>query len=146
MSGMNPPSSPSSPGGTDPVPYWLLIAVLSSNLPLPPHVSMRLFQAAYRLHRRQENVERLRGDLLNGKVTRLGRDMALGSVTGPAFEADISTPQGEGHVHFLLTRQGVELADEAVDSGNGALLGDDGGNFPPPVGVSNPAASGGYLN
>lgn len=62
------------------VPYWLLIAVLASNLPLRPEVTMRLFQAAYRLHKRDENLERLHGDLLTGKVVRLGRDMVLGSV------------------------------------------------------------------
>jgi hypothetical protein len=92
----------------------LLIAVLSSNLPLSPEVSMRLYQAAYRLHHRQDPVEKIQGDLLNGKVTRLGKDLALGSVTGPAFEAEISTAQGEGRVNFLLTRQGLELGDEAM--------------------------------
>lgn len=107
------------------VPYWLLIAVLTSNLPLRPEVTMRLFQAAYRLHKRDESVERLHGDLLTGKVVRLGRDMVLGSVSGPAFEAEISTPQGEGRVHFLLTRQGLEVADEALESGNTSLLSDD---------------------
>jgi hypothetical protein len=106
------------------VPYWLLIAVLTSNLPLRPEVTMRLFQAAYRLHKRDESVERLHGDLLTGKVVRLGRDMVLGSVSGPAFEAEISTPHGEG-VHFLLTRQGLEVADEALESGNTSLLSDD---------------------
>lgn len=107
------------------VPYWLLIAVLTSNLPLRPEVTMRLFQAAYRLHKRDESVERLHGDLLTGKVVRLGRDMVLGSVSGPAFEAEISTPHGEGRVHFLLTRQGLEVADEALESGNTSLLSDD---------------------
>jgi hypothetical protein len=107
------------------VPYWLLIAVLASNLPLRPEVTMRLFQAAYRLHKRDENLERLHGDLLTGKVVRLGRDMVLGSVSGPAFEAEISTPQGEGRVNFLLTRQGLEIADEALESGNSRLLSDD---------------------
>lgn len=99
--------------GPDPGSYWLLIAVLSSNVPLRPEVSMRLYQAAYRLHHRQENVEKLVGDLVTGKVMRLMKDMALGSVTGPAFEAEISTPHGEGRIHFLLTRQGLELGDEA---------------------------------
>jgi hypothetical protein len=97
--------------------YLLIIAVLSSNVPLRPEVSMRLYQAAYRLHHRQENVELLQGDLVSGKVLRLSKDLALGSVTGPAFEAEISTPQGEGRIHFLLTRQGLELGDEAMAKG-----------------------------
>jgi hypothetical protein len=110
--------------GPDPGSYWLLIAVLSSNVPLRPEVSMRLYQAAYRLHHRQENVETLQGDLLTGKVTRLCKDLALGSVTGPAFEAEISTPQGEGRINFLLTRQGLELGDEAMAGGASEGAGD----------------------
>jgi len=102
--------------GPDPGSYWLLIAVLSSNIPLRPEVSLRLYQAAYRLHHRQELVETLQGDLLSGKVVRLAKDLALGSVTGPAFEADLSTPQGEGKVHFLLTRQGLERGDESLSA------------------------------
>ena len=106
-----------------PPPYGLLIAVLSSSLPLRPEVSLRLYQAAFRLHRSGENVERLQGDLLQGKVVRLHKDLAIGSVVGPAFEAEISTESGEGVVHFLLTRQGLELGEEeaASDSREGAL-------------------------
>ena len=122
--------------GPDPGSYWLLIAVLSSNVPLRPEVSMRLYHAAYRLHHRQENVELLQGDLITGKVMRLAKDMALGSVTGPAFEAEISTPQGEGRIHFLLTRQGLEIGDEAAAKNSDAAA---FGNLPKP-------ASGGYLN
>ena len=99
-----------------PPPYWLLIAVLSSSLPLRPEVSLRLYQAAFRLHRSGENVERLQGDLLQGKVVRLHKDLAIGSVVGPAFEAEISTESGEGVVHFLLTRQGLELGEEEAAS------------------------------
>ena len=145
MSGTSPPRAP---GGADPVPYWLLIAVLASNLPLRPEVTMRLFQAAYRLHKRQENVERITGDLLNGKVVRLQRDMALGSVTGPAFEADISTPPGEGRVHFLLTRQGLELADEAIENGASNLLDDEPGPSQDLAELALAAhrGSGGYVN
>lgn len=103
---------------TPPPPYWLLIAVLSSSLPLRPEVSLRLYQAAFRLHRSGENIERLQGDLLRGKVVRLHKDLAIGSVVGPAFEAEISTEQGEGVVHFLLTRQGLELGEEEAASGH----------------------------
>ena len=105
---------------TPPPPYWLLIAVLSSSLPRRPEVSLRLYQAAFRLHRSGENVERLQGDLLRGKVVRLHKDLAIGSVVGPAFEAEISTEQGEGVVHFLLTRQGLELGEEEAESGHHA--------------------------
>lgn len=101
--------------GSDPTPYWLLIAVLSSNLPLKPEVSLRLYHAAFRLHTKGLHVEKLQGDLLNGRVTRLGKELALGSVVGPAFEAEISTEHGEGKVNFLLTRQGLEIGEEALE-------------------------------
>lgn len=123
--------------GPPPASHWLLIAVLSSNLPLRPEVSLRLYQAAYRLHRTQGNVEKLVGDLLSGKVTRLNKDLALGTVTGPAFEAELSTPHGEGRVHFLLTRQGLELGEESMTSAEGA----EPGELPLPM-----PSSGGYLN
>lgn len=97
----------------EPGSYWLLIAVLSSTLPLRPEVAQRLYQAAYRLYRQQENSERLQGDLVQGRVVRLGKDLALGSVVGPAFEAEIATAEGEGRVRFLLTRQG--LGEEEPD-------------------------------
>ncbi len=120
---------------SNPASHFLLIAVLSSNIPLRPEVSLRLYQAAYRLHHRQENTETVQGDLLSGKVIRLGKDLALGTVTGPAFEAEISTTQGEGRVHFLLTRQGLELGDEALEAGGSAA----DAAFPS-------APSGGWLN
>ena len=101
-------------------PYWLLIAVLSSNFPLRPEVSLRLYQAAYRLYHTRDNIERMQGDLISGKVVRLHKDLALGSVTGPAFEAELSTELGEGRVSFLLTRQGLEEGDQAMRSTLGA--------------------------
>ena len=87
--------------------YWLLIAVLSSSIPLSPEVAQRLYQAAYRLHRARENVEKIQGELVQGRVVRLQKDMLLGSVAGPAFEAEIATERGDGTVRFLLTRQGL---------------------------------------
>ena len=77
-----------------------------------PEITTRLYQAAVRLYHTGENVEPLAGDLLTGKVVRLHKDLAIGSVAGPAFTATISTELGEGTVHFLLTRQGLELAEE----------------------------------
>lgn len=98
--------------GPDPRAYWLLIAVLKSTFPLSQEVASRLYQAAYRLYKQDLKMERLAGDLLSGKVVRLPQDMVLGSIAGPAFEAEISTERGEGLVQFLLTRQGLEEDDD----------------------------------
>jgi len=92
--------------------YWLLIAVLSSTLPLEPALAMRLYQAAVDLHQRQAGRTLLQGDLATGEVRRLGRDLLLGSVGGPGFEAELDTPRGHGRVRFILTRQGLHEAAE----------------------------------
>jgi hypothetical protein len=51
------------------------------------------------------------GDLLAGKVRNLKKDVHLGGISGPAFEAEIDTERGSGVVRFLLTRQGLELME-----------------------------------
>ena len=55
------------------------------------------------------------GDLLTGTVHNLRKDVQMGAITGPAFEAEIETERGSGVVRFLLTRQGLELLREHPD-------------------------------
>jgi hypothetical protein len=88
--------------------YWRLIAILRSTLPLAGPLAMRLYQAARDLHARQAGVERLTGDLAMGEVRRLGKVQPLGSLSGPAFEADLDTPSGSGQVRFIVTQEGLE--------------------------------------
>jgi hypothetical protein len=90
-------------------PYWLLISVLFSSQPLTPALAMTLHEAAYELYSRGEGSRKVAGDLLTGRVTNLRKDMALGGIAGPAFEAEIETERGAGTVRFMLTRQGLEL-------------------------------------
>jgi len=90
-----------------PVPYWLLIAVLQSTVPLLPALAMRLYRAAIELHQGDENVAKLTGELAMGEVRRLRKVLAIGSITGPGFEADVDTPQGSGQVRFVVTREGL---------------------------------------
>jgi hypothetical protein len=92
------------------VPYWLLIAVLQSSVPLDDALALRLYRAAYDLHTRQDDREKLAGDLASGEVRRLRKDLLIGSIAGPGFEAEIDTPRGSGTVRFILTRQGLESA------------------------------------
>src|SRR2546427_8555009 len=96
---------------SDTVPYWLLIAVLSSNLPLEPALAMRLYHAAVDLHLRQAGRSTISGDLATGEVRRMGKDLLLGSVGGPGFEAELDTPRGHGQIHFIVTRQGLAQAE-----------------------------------
>jgi hypothetical protein len=93
-------------------PYWLLIAVLQSTVPLEGPLAMRLYHAAMELQREEGDRSSLTGDLAMGEVRRLGRDLLIGSIGGPGFEAELDTPRGSGRVRFILTRQGLGLDEE----------------------------------
>jgi hypothetical protein len=90
-------------------PYWLLISVLFSSVRLTPALAMTLHEAAFDLYERDEGAGNVAGDLVTGKVRNLRKDMLLGTIAGPAFEAELETERGAGKVRFLLTRQGLEL-------------------------------------
>ncbi|AKF83693.1 hypothetical protein ACN47A_05545 [Myxococcus fulvus] len=94
---------------SDETPYWLLISVLFSSQPLTPSLAMTLHQTAYELHERGDAVKEVAGDMLSGKVHNLRKNVALGGIAGPAFEAEIETERGSGVVRFILTRQGLEM-------------------------------------
>jgi hypothetical protein len=90
-------------------PYWHLISVLFSSLRLTPALAMTLHQAAFELYQSEGGAVPVAGDLVHGRVTNLKKDMLLGTIGGPAFEASIETARGKGTVRFLLTREGLEL-------------------------------------
>ncbi len=92
-----------------PPPYWLLLSVLFSSQPLSESLAMCLHQAAYDLYRKDGGVGEVIGDLARGKVRNLKKDVLLGTIGGPAFEAEIETERGAGVVRFLLTRQGLAM-------------------------------------
>jgi hypothetical protein len=94
------------------VPYWLLISVLFSSVPLTEALATRLHHAALDLYKRNDGVARLQGDLVQGEVRNLKKDLLLGTLGGPGFEAHVDTERGSGTVRFLLTRQGIELLAE----------------------------------
>lgn len=93
-------------------PYWVLISVLASSLPLNPTLAMTLHQAALELFRKDQAVGQVAGDMISGRVVNLKKDLLLGTISGPAFEAEIDTERGHGKVRFLLTRQGLELTGD----------------------------------
>lgn len=97
--------------GSPPPPYGVLLSILFSNVPLTPALAMTLHQAALDLYRTGDGIRNVSGEVMSGRVRNLGKSMALGAIAGPAFEADLETARGKGRVSFLLTRQGLELAD-----------------------------------
>lgn len=92
-----------------PPPTWLLISVLFSNVPLTPSLAMTLHSAAYALYREEGSARPVAGDVVSGRVTNLKKDLLLGTIGGPAFEAELETARGPAKVRFLLTRQGLDL-------------------------------------
>ena len=48
---------------------------------------------------------------LTGLVKNANQDAAVGTITGPVFEAELETERGKGEVRFILTRQGLELLE-----------------------------------
>jgi hypothetical protein len=72
---------------------------------------MTLHQAALELYQREDTVAPVAGDLLSGTVRNLKKHLMLGTIGGPAFEADIETERGRGQVRFLLTREALELLE-----------------------------------
>jgi hypothetical protein len=92
-----------------PPPTWLLISVLFSSVPLTAALAATLHRAALDLYTRDGAAAPVAGDVVSGRVLNLRKDMLLGTIGGPAFEAELETERGPGKVRFLLTRQGIEL-------------------------------------
>ncbi len=90
-------------------PYWYLISVLASTIPLEPELAMSLYEVAFSLHRSGDGHGEVMQDRMEGRVTNLRRSFALGSISGPGFEADVEMPSGKGKVRFLLTREGLDV-------------------------------------
>ncbi len=99
-----------------PPPTWLLISVLFSSVPLSSALAATLHQAAYDLYDRDGAAAPVSGDVVSGRVRNLRKEMLLGTIGGPAFEADLETERGPGKVRFLLTRQGIDLMRAAGPS------------------------------
>jgi hypothetical protein len=91
-----------------PPPGWTLISVLFSTFPLDQALAATLHQAAVELYRRDEGFGPVAGDVVSGRVVNLKRSLSLGTIIGPAFEAELETARGSGKVRYLLTRQGLE--------------------------------------
>ena len=89
-------------------PYWYLISVLFSTVPLTPSLAMSLYEVARELHRSGEGAGEVMQEGAEGTVTNLHKSFSLGALAGPGFEAELEMPKGKGKVRFLLTREGLE--------------------------------------
>ncbi|MGQ0507054.1 MAG: hypothetical protein ACT4TC_17240 [Myxococcaceae bacterium] len=93
---------------TDP-PYWVLISVLFSSLPLTQDVAMLLHRTAYELYSTDAAAGEVERGLVRGVVKNLRREALLGTIGGPCFEAELETERGHSTVRFLLTRSGLDM-------------------------------------
>jgi len=97
-------------------PYWMLLSVLFSSIPLQPPLAMALYHVAYELERTSAGEGEVSSGLAQGRVKNLRRDVVLGSIGGPSFEAELETERGKASVRFLLTRQGLRMRSEQEPS------------------------------
>jgi hypothetical protein len=93
---------------------WQLISVLFSTQPLTPTLARVLFDAAWNLYRTDGGSAQIKAPLVEGRIDNLRKDMLLGTVGGPSFEATIDTERGHGTVRFLITRQGLEFMAQST--------------------------------
>lgn len=87
---------------------WTLISVLFSTIPLEPGLAATLHQTALELYRTDAPFQAVAGDVVSGRVVNLKKTLAIGAISGPAFEAKLDTARGSGTVQYLLTQQALE--------------------------------------
>jgi hypothetical protein len=95
-----------------PPPSWVLISVLFSTFPLEQGLALALHRVALDLYRREVTAGPVEHQLARGQVRNLEQDAAVGSTTGPTFEAELETERGAGLVRFILTRQGLQMMEQ----------------------------------
>ena len=93
-------------------PYWMLISVLFSTVPLQQPLAMALYEVAYELERTSSGEGEVSSGLAHGRVVNLRKDVLLGSIGGPSFEAELETDRGKAQVRFFLTRSGLRMRSE----------------------------------
>lgn len=91
---------------------WRLIAVLKSTAALHPKLALRLYETAVALHADRKESANVAGEEGVGTVRAVGRDLLLGSIAGPGFEAQIDAPSGRCEVSYIVTKEGLAHADE----------------------------------
>ena len=91
---------------------WRLIAVLQSTAPLTAALAKTLYETAVRLHLGRKESENVAGAEGVGTVRSVGGDLLLGTIAGPGFSALIDAPAGRCEVSFIVTREGVDHAED----------------------------------
>lgn len=98
---------------------WTLISVLFSTFPMEEALALALHRVAFDLYQRGDGVGLIDQGLAHGRVTNARKEAAIGTITGPVFEAELETERGKGEVRFILTRQGLELMNATPNRSTG---------------------------
>ena len=93
---------------------WRLIAVLQSTGALGSSLALKLYETAVGLHLERKESASLAGDDGVGTVRAVGRELLLGVISGPCFEAQIDTASGRCTVSYIVTREGLAHAEEEI--------------------------------
>ena len=93
---------------------WRLIAVLQSTGALGSSLALKLYETAVGLHLERKESASLAGDDGVGTVRAVGRELLLGAISGPGFEAQIDTVAGRCTVSYNVTREGLAHAEEEI--------------------------------
>ena len=93
---------------------WRLIAVLQSTAALGSSLALKLYEVAVGLHLERKESASLAGDDGVGTVRAVGRELLLGVISGPGFEAQLDTPTGRCTVSYIVTREGLAHAEEEI--------------------------------
>ncbi len=104
---------------TDATPSWVLISVLFSTFPLTEGLTRALYQVAVDLYQHGQGQSDVDFELAHGQVKNCQKEAAIGSITGPVFEAVLETERGQAQVNFILTRQGLSLLGEGASPSRG---------------------------
>ncbi len=75
-------------------------------------LALALHRVAMDLYQRGDSVGLIDQGLAHGQVKNARKEAAIGTITGPVFEAELETERGKGEVRFILTRQGLELLSQ----------------------------------
>jgi len=89
-----------------------LVSILQSQKPLSQELVASLVEVAFALYQTGQAWGLVEGAYVQGKVFNKNREVLLGTLGGPLFEAKLQLPQGNNTVLFFLTRSGCALLQE----------------------------------
>jgi hypothetical protein len=89
-----------------------VVSILQSQRPLSQELVASLVEVAFVLYQTGQALGVVDGAYAQGKVLNKNREVLLGTLGGPLFEAKLQLPEGQNTVLFFLTRSGCEFLQQ----------------------------------